>query len=295
MPATALDFIHPEDKAALENLQALPLFSQCLKAFMKIGIEQLLHGLSMSNKIKLGPDQLPEIYNYLPPICEKLGIVVPDFYLEMNPAPNAYTQGDSRVFITVTSGLLEYLTKDEIRAVLAHECGHIVCRHVLYHTLAAMLMQYGSNILGLAAPLAMPIQLALAYWSRRSELSADRAAAVVMGGSRPVVDTMIRLSGGSKSITGKVNLEAYLKQADAYDKLQESQWDKMLQSFAIMQVDHPFPAVRAREITRWCESDCFQLIQQNMTVEANAPKCSKCNAVIGADWKFCRKCGQALG
>lgn len=297
MQITALDFIHPEDKAALENLQSVPLLSDCLKMLMKIGVEESLHGTNMSNKIRLGPDQLPKIYNLLPPICAKLGIAVPDFYLEMDPQPNAYTMGDSRVFLTVTSGLLEYLEEDEICAVLAHECGHIVCHHVLYHTLAHYLVSGAGSILGLtapvlAAPVVMPLQIALAHWSRRSEFSADRAAAVVMGDPRSVVDTMIRLSGGSKTITGSVNLKAYLKQTEAYDTLRESKWDQFLQSMAVMNEDHPFPAVRAREITRWCESDSFQRMQRHIHDEATAPKCIKCGALLQKDWKFCQQCGQ---
>jgi len=44
----------------------------------------------------------------------------------MNPLPNGYTFSDTRVFVTVTSGLPEYLDEDEVQAVIAHECGHIV-------------------------------------------------------------------------------------------------------------------------------------------------------------------------
>ena len=84
----------------------------------------------------------------------------------------------------------------------------------------------------------------------------------VMKGIQSVVETMIRLAGGSKSITGKVNLDLYLKQAEAYDKLQESQWDKFLQGVAVVNMDHPFLCVRAREITCWCQTEQFQHIVQ---------------------------------
>ncbi len=288
------DYVHMEDYAALENLKAIPLFSQCLKSFMKVGIERVIHGVSMAQKICLGPDQLPEIHAYLPPICQILGIEEPELYLEMDPSPNAYTQGDTRVFITVTSGLIEMLEEDEIRAVVAHECGHIACHHVLYHTMAQMMMQYGAQIFGPLAALSMPVQLGLLYWVRRSELSADRAAAVVMKGSQSVVETMIRLAGGPKSITGKVNLDLYLKQAETYDKLQESQWDKFLQGVAVMNLDHPFLSVRAREITRWCQTEQFQHIVLALEKQ-EWPKCPACGAPVRVNWKFCNNCGQTIG
>jgi Zn-dependent protease with chaperone function len=294
MKVAPRDYIHPEDQAALENLKAIPAFAACVKSFMKIGIERLIHGLSMASKIRLGPQQLPEIYSILPPVCETLGIDEPELYLEMSPLPNAYTQGDSRIIITVTSGLVEMLEYDEIRAVLAHECGHIACRHVLYHTMAQMLARYGAAIFGPLAALSTPVQMGLFYWSRRSELSADRAAALVMKGTSSVVETMIRLAGGPKTLTGKVNLELYLRQAEAYDKLLDSQWDKFLQGMAVMNMDHPFLSVRAREIARWGETEHFERVLDALAQEA-WPRCGKCGTPVRADWKFCKSCGQAIG
>ena len=136
-PILPREYYHDQDRQALEALKEIPGFTGALKAFMKVFNEKMMHGLNMSSKIRLGPEQLPEIYAYLPPICTALGIEEPEFYLEMDPFPNAYTYGDSQVFITVTSGLLEHMEEDEIKAVLAHECGHIACRHVLYHTMAS--------------------------------------------------------------------------------------------------------------------------------------------------------------
>jgi Zn-dependent protease with chaperone function len=292
------DFIHPEDHAALENLKSLPLFSACVKTFMKAISEQFLHGINMAQKVRLGPEQLPEIYQYLPPVCAAFGIEEPEFYLEMNPSPNAYTYGDTRVFITVTSGLVEHLEEDEMQAVVAHECGHIVCQHVLYHTIADMLIKTGSAMgSALFTPMSLmsePIKLALLYWYRRSELSADRAAAVFLKGSKSVVDVMVRLAGGPKSITGKVNMELYTRQAEAYDKLQDSKWDKLLQGLAIMYQDHPFLSVRTREIVHWCESEHFQrLLQTASEAEkaAAAARCSGCGKPLQEHWKFCSYCG----
>ncbi len=104
-----------------------------------MGIEQYQYGINMASRIRLSERQLPEIYMHLPPICEKLGIPEPELYLEMHPEPNAWTYGDTRVYITLTSGLIEYMTDEELDAVIAHECGHILCHHVLYGTMANIL------------------------------------------------------------------------------------------------------------------------------------------------------------
>ncbi len=283
-------FLHPEDAAALRNMEAIPGFSTAVKAFLKYGYEKLFHGMNMASKIRLSPTQLPEIYNRLPPICEKMGIAIPEFYLEMNPVPNASTFGDTQIFISITSGLLEYLDDGEINSVIAHECGHIACRHVLYHSMAQMILQGGSFLTTLLAP----IKYAMLYWYRKSELSADRAAAVVMGVDE-VVETQVRLSGGSKSITQKINIEEWADQADAYEEIRDGKtWDKMLQTFAVMNNTHPFAAVRVREILRWSQTEQYKNLRDTLELKNSQTICPACTQIIRSDWAFCKHCGEKL-
>ncbi len=286
--------MHPEDVAALESLKAVPLFSTAVKSFIKLFNERMIHGLSMAEKIRLSPRQLPELYRHLPPICETLGIEEPEFYLEMNPMPNAYTQGDTKVFITLTSGLVEYLDEDELQAVITHECGHILCHHVLYHTMTMMLLQYGSAVFGPVALMSEPLRLALLYWFRRSELSADRVAAVVMKNPKSMIETMVRLAGGPKSITEKIDLELYAQQANAYDQLLENQWDNLLQNLAIMNANHPFASVRTRELMRWSDTPEYAKVVETLHNPVQALTCPHCQAPVQSNWKFCGSCGQTL-
>jgi Zn-dependent protease with chaperone function len=286
-------FIHPADRAALENLKIIPLLPALTKAYIKMFSEQYFHGLNMAQKIRLGPDQFPKIYRHLPPICEKLGIAEPELYLEMNPQPNAYTMGDSRIFITVTSSLLEYMDEGELQAVLAHECGHIACRHMLYHSMAQMIAQYGMDILGPLELPAKPVIWALFYWFRRSEFSADRAAAFALGSEKEMTEALIRLAGGPKQITEKINLEAYMAQADAYDRLCDSAWDKILQTVAVAEMSHPLNSVRVRELNRWCKGPDFRkMLQDGLKTEQAV--CPVCGTAVQTGWKFCQTCGQKL-
>ncbi len=292
MPATLEDFTHPADKAALDKLKAVPLFSSAVQAFMKLFPERVLHGLNMANKIRLSPRQLPEIYRHLPPVCERLNIAEPEFYLQMDPRPNAYTYGDKKVFVTVTSGLIEHLNEIEVQAVVAHECGHIACQHVLYHTMAQLFIQFGPVIFGPLSAVSLPLQYALLYWMRRSELSSDRAAAVAMGGAKPVVETMVRLAGGPKSITQRVDLKLYAEQAEAYDKLLESDWDAFLVGSVAMNQQHPFHAVRVREIIRWCKTPAFKKLMDRLAKDKTASRCANCGSAYNGSKSSCAQCGQ---
>lgn len=295
-------FIHPEDEAALRKLEAVPGFDLLLKKFMSIGYETMFYGENMGSSIRLSSNQLPQIYKILPPICEKLGIEEPEFYLQMNPIPNAWTFGDTRIYVTVTSGLVEMLDEEELISVVGHECGHILCRHVLYHNLGRLLgigvIQGAEMALGPIAKLATtPLMLALAYWSRKSELSADRAGAIVTSPD-VVCRVQARLAGGPKSITENVNMEEWASQADQYDDIYNSNtWNKALQICLICQNDHPLAAVRVREMLKWKNSNEYsQLLEyiKNPSQHSNSTFCPNCGGKIESDWIFCRHCGTKL-
>ena len=291
------EFIHPRDRAALEALEAIPGFSTLVKKIMAIGFESFQYGVNMASSIRLSANQLPKIYSHLPPICATLGIAEPELYLQMNPMPNAWTYGDTRIFITLTSGLIESMTEEELDCVIAHECGHILCRHVLYHTVADIIKS-GAEALGLLGSLVVPVQYALFYWYRMSELSCDRAAAIVTS-PEIVSSTMARLSGGPKSITSEIDFDEWAKQADEYEKIcQDGMWNKTLQTMAVMSLDHPFSAVRVREIRNWCQTQEYcniknALNNQNLMLPG-VGVCPNCGQQIESDWKFCRNCGNKL-
>ena len=289
-----VEYIHPEDEAALRNMEAIPGFPQAIKLLLKYYDERLAHGINMANTIRLSPTQLPHIYRKLPPICQRLNIEEPEFYLQMSPEPNAYAMGDTRTMITLTSGLLEYLTDEEVDTVIAHECGHIACHHMLYHTLAQILVQR-INGLGLLGNAILPVFWALQYWSRRSELSADRASAVATGDPMRMVNVLIRLSGGPIALTKDINIEEFVQQAEYYDDLQKNnKWDKLIQDYNILMSSHPYAAIRVREILKWEKSEQWKRIKAEGQ-QADKPHCPACRKPVDEAWKYCQHCGHKLG
>lgn len=251
-------FIHESDRVALTTLKAIPGFTQLLKAYMKVLSEQQLRIQNMASNLRINKNQLPKYYNMLLPICEKLGIEVPELYLELNVQPNAYTSGDTKPFIVITSGLLETLPEELIPTVLAHECGHIACHHVLYSTMGRMILDSATSLLGLNDLVSFPLQAAFYYWMRCSELSADRVAAVCDGSADKTVEVCMRLAGYDKDIKEPANIEAFLGQAVEYKKMMtDSKWNKTLEFLMFNQKTHPLTAVRAYEVNEWTKKDCF--------------------------------------
>lgn len=288
------DFIHPEDAAALQQMESIPGFAALIKKVLAIGLENLQYGINMASSIRLSERQLPGIYRHLPPICQQLGIPEPELYLQMDPNPNAWTYGDTRIYITLTSGLVEMMTDEELDSVIAHECGHILCRHVLYHTVAQWISS-GLASLGILGSLAAPVEYALLYWYRKSELSADRAASIVTS-PEVVASVQARLSGGPASITSQVDLREWARQADEYDRIQNSGlWNKALQLSVIAAQDHPFAAVRVREILKWGDSEQYRNLKRIGLLGASTGKrCPHCGSPVDDDWRFCRNCGHPL-
>lgn len=288
----ATDFIHPEDAAALRQLESIPGFATLIKKLMSMGLEQLQYGINMASAIRLSPKQLPQLYSHLPPICKTLGIEEPEFYLSMDPNPNACTFGDTKIYISVTSGLLDLMNGEELDAVIAHECGHILCHHVLYHSMAQYLVN-GLNHLGALGNIALPVQYALLYWERKSELSCDRAACIVTS-PEVVTNVMARLAGGASEITKDINMQEWATQANRYEELrQDGLWNRTLQMAAIMSQSHPFAAVRVREILLWGAGEQYKMIKNRLS-NASSACCPHCGRQVDKDWSFCKYCGTKL-
>ena len=59
------EFIHPDDAAALRQLENIPGFPALVKKLLSLGLEKLQYGINMASAIRLSPTQLPNLYNHL--------------------------------------------------------------------------------------------------------------------------------------------------------------------------------------------------------------------------------------
>ena len=76
--------------------------------------------------------EAPKLYNLLENLCISRGLPTPRIYIIETDALNAFASGLSpkSYAITVTRGLIDTLTDEEIEAVLGHELTHIINRDV---------------------------------------------------------------------------------------------------------------------------------------------------------------------
>ena len=163
--------------------------------------------------VKLNQRQFPEVYATVVDCAHKLGISVPNVYISQDYLLNAGTYGtDQEAFIVIGTPLLELLEPDELAFVIGHECGHLQNNHVVYRTAVSFLSQGVGAYLKWAV---IPASVALNGWSRRAEITCDRAGLVCCRSEEAATQAMLKLVTGSKELASRIDVEDYLSQIDA--------------------------------------------------------------------------------
>jgi len=171
----------------------------------------------------------PELYSLVEDLTSKAGLPMPKLYIIPQQSPNAFATGRNpeNAVVAVTQGLIQYMNRDELAGVIAHELGHIKNRDMLIQTIAATMAgavmmlatlarwsaifgglgggddDEGGGIIGLLvmsiiAPLAaMLIQMGI---SRSREYLADRTSAEITGNSEGLASALEKLGAYSKQI-----------------------------------------------------------------------------------------------
>ncbi|HEY4485859.1 MAG TPA: protease HtpX [Nitrospiria bacterium] len=144
------------------------------------------------------------VYSTVEDLSRTLGVTMPEVWIYDAPDPNAFATGPSKnnSMVAVSTGLLRSLDEREVRAVLAHEMGHVINGDMFTTTVLTGLMNtfvyFLSNLIsrhvaernqmaGLASYIFLQVILSflamipICWFSRRREFAADRFAAQKYG------------------------------------------------------------------------------------------------------------------
>ncbi|MDX2253364.1 MAG: protease HtpX [Nitrospira sp.] len=145
------------------------------------------------------------IYGSVQEIAQRLHITMPEVWVYDSPDPNAFATGPSKnnSMVAVSTGLLQNLKEDEVKAVLAHEMGHVYNGDMFATTVLAGLMntfvyyiamwvrrffeERDQAALGFGLSLVLQIivsilaSIVISWFSRHREFGADAFAAKVYG------------------------------------------------------------------------------------------------------------------
>lgn len=265
-------FRHPLDRQAEQALRNLPGFDLIARKFVEFVYERPQLVYLMGNAIQVGPRQYSTIYQIFRECVRDLDIYPePALFVSQNPQANSYALGQENPYIVINTGILDLLNEAEIRAVLAHELGHIKCGHTILIQMAMWAMSAASVLSELTFGIGNFVSQALIYaffeWRRKAELSADRAALLVLDDLNTVMATMMKISGGSIKYANECSLQEFIQQSENYQALDEdglNQIYKFLMYTGVQgtMLTHPFSVERLHYLRKWAVSEEYQQIKR---------------------------------
>jgi len=187
--------------------------------------------LRMYHAQELAPSDGPWLHAVVEELSRNAGIPKPRICVIPQDSPNAFATGRNpeNAVVAVTQGIMQILSPEELRGVLAHELAHVKNRDILIQSVAAVLgaaimtianmLQWGAIFglgrshrdeegggasglsaiaLAIIAPIAaMLIQMAI---SRSREYLADETGAAISGRPLDLANALGRLDAASRQI-----------------------------------------------------------------------------------------------
>jgi Zn-dependent protease with chaperone function len=309
-------FQHPLDLSAIAAIRSIPILPQVLRKLSAAWTERWVRLLYTADAVRVGPRQYPNLHRRFLEMAEILDVrSLPELFIMREDEINAVAIGQEKYFIVVNTGLIDILTDDELLAVIAHELGHIKCDHMLYENLTAFLTPLVSAAseatFGVGQLVMIPLQLALFEWSRKAELSCDRAALLATQDPDTVVGVITKLTGATELLGDSINVDELVKQADEFTEMgTQSGLNQMMMLRLLAARTHPHGVVRTREIRNWSGSEDWRRILAGDYARDQAPTlvsltptplttptglvCPTCQYVSPAGMTFCAKCRSNL-
>jgi Zn-dependent protease with chaperone function len=245
---------HPADRGALVALRRLRGFDTLIKKLSGLVNERAVRLVYLGSAIRVDERQFPVLHRLLADVAAVLDAPsLPELYVAADPVPRAITIGMDKPLIVVSSGLVDLLDEEETRFVLGHEMGHVGSGHAVYQTLLQRLIHLSAVLtaiplggLGVRAILA-----GLMEWSRKSELSADRAG--LLATQDPAVAFRVHMKLASGGHLEDLDPTSFFAQGAEYTAAGDLR-DSVLKLLLVEAQSHPFAVVRASELRRWVDA-----------------------------------------
>jgi Zn-dependent protease with chaperone function len=244
-------YAHPIDGWIVRTLNATPIKNTMSKAVDLL--ISLNFGHMLANSISIDQHSFPDLFEILAHCSSTLGIAMPHAVARQSPDLfNAATAGtDEYHFISITAGLCEMYTPQEATFVIGHECGHIAAGHVLYNTVVVLMTYSIAPALGPIGQILMRTAwVPLRAWSRRAEITCDRAGLLCCGDIAIAERALLRLVAGFADVD-RIDIEDFLRRARATEDFHSL---GMLQEW---NATHPLIARRIEALRLFADSELY--------------------------------------
>jgi Zn-dependent protease with chaperone function len=245
---------HPADRGALVALRRLKGFDTVLKAMAGFANERAVRLVFLGSAVRVDERQFATLHYLLKDVARVLDTdEVPELFVAANPLLNAVTIGMNKPIIILNSALVDLLDEEELRFVIGHELGHALSGHAVYQTLLRRLLTMTGvlNAIPLGALGIRAIVAALHEWSRKAELSADRAG--LLATQDPATAYRVHMQLASGGHLADLDTTAFAAQGQEYLDAGDLR-DSVLKLLLVENQTHPFAVVRAAELRRWVDS-----------------------------------------
>lgn len=120
-----------------DGMKVAFIFAMVMNGFSYFFSDKLV--LAMYRAREISYNEYPVLYNIMGELTQKAGMPMPKLYLISSATPNAFATGRNakNAVVAVTTGILELLSENELKGVLAHELSHIKDKDILLATIAA--------------------------------------------------------------------------------------------------------------------------------------------------------------
>jgi len=251
---------HPADRGALVALRRLKGFDRVVKTLSGLFNERAVRLVFLGSGVRVDERQYARLHRLLAEVGAVLDApALPEMYVVANPTFNATTIGMNKPIIVLNSALIDLLDEEELRFVIGHELGHALSGHAVHQTILQRLLALSGVLLvvpvgGLGIRL---IVAALMEWSRKAELSADRAG--LLATQDPAVAFRAHMKLASGGHLDDLDQTSFFAQGTEYDATEDVR-DSVLKLLLVENRSHPFAVVRASELRRWVDSGDYTAI-----------------------------------
>jgi len=200
----------------------------------------------LGTAVKVSDQQYPRVYEAAKKAGAALRVRVPVVFAAPTSSIKVKVLGtDDAPHLIVNLELAEKLTDGELVAAIGHELGHVQNGHILY---ATALHYLTSSAAFFVRWVVQPAIMTLQAWSRRAEVTCDRAALLAVKDVNKTLEALVKLELGVEKDTA-FNAEEYLK----------SQPDpkKGIGRYAELFRSHPYVPKRVQALKLFAESALY--------------------------------------